>query len=85
MPYPERPRQGPLPQFKGTRGQWLPPGRTAELTKFVVEQYAEGRSLRELGELTDRAWREIANILDAAGVRRRPPGAQIISNSHRAP
>jgi hypothetical protein len=81
--YPARPRRDPLPQFRGTRGQWLPPGRTAELTRFVVEKYVAGMSLREIGELTDRAWREVANILDAAGVPRRPSGAQTVPGSRR--
>ncbi|GAA1616302.1 hypothetical protein GCM10009789_82850 [Kribbella sancticallisti] len=85
MPYPARPRRDPLPQFKGTAGQWLPPGRAAELTAFVVAKYDEGLSLREIGELTDRAWREIANVLDAAGIRRRSTGAPIVPGSRRHP
>jgi Helix-turn-helix domain len=80
MPYPARPHHDPLSQFAGTRGQWLPPGGTAELTKYVVREYAQGRSLRELAELTDRSWSEVRKILAAAGVRRRPAGAQRISS-----
>ncbi|MGZ0153755.1 helix-turn-helix domain-containing protein (plasmid) [Kribbella sp. WER1] len=85
MPYPERPRHQPLPQFKGTAGQWLPPGRAAELREFVVAKYDEGLSLRELGELTDRSWREIKNVLDEAGVPLRPRGAPVVPGSRRHP
>ncbi|WP_432951362.1 helix-turn-helix domain-containing protein (plasmid) [Kribbella sp. CA-253562] len=85
MPYPARPRRDPLPQFKGTAGQWLSPGRTAELTDFVVAKYGDGLSLRELGELTDRSWREIKNVLDAAGVPLRSRGAPIVPGSRRHP
>lgn len=58
-----------------------PAGRP-KLTRFVVTKH-EGISLPEIGELTDRAWREVANILDAAGVPRRPSGAQAIPGSRR--
>lgn len=69
MPYPMRPRREPLPQFVGTHG------RPPELRSYVASEYAAGRSLRELAELTDRSWSEIRNLLAAAGVRRREAGA----------
>jgi predicted HTH domain antitoxin len=46
---------------------------------FVLEQYQEGRSLREIAELTDRSFSAIRNILDTRGVQRRPPGAQAMT------
>lgn len=42
---------------------------------FVVEQYASGRSLREIAELTDRSHSAVRNILNKHGVSRRAPGA----------
>ncbi|MGY1684959.1 helix-turn-helix domain-containing protein [Geodermatophilus sp. SYSU D00867] len=38
-----------------------------------MEQYAAGRSLRELAELTDRSFSAVRKILDRHGVRRRGP------------
>ena len=81
MPYPARPRRDPLPEFRGQRGLWLPPGPSIRLTQFVVEQYNDGRSLREISELADRSHREVANILHAAGVPRRPVGAARVRQS----
>jgi hypothetical protein len=81
MPYPARPRREPLPEFRGQRGRWLPPGSTSRLTKFVVKQYNDGRSLREISELVDRSHREVANILNAASVPRRPVGAARVRQS----
>ena len=84
MSYPSRPRRDPLPEFTGQRGRWLPPGSTLRLTRFVVEEYNDGRSLREISELVDRSHREVANILNAAGVPRRPVGAaQVRQSTHR--
>jgi hypothetical protein len=37
----------------------------------VVDQYAAGRSLRQIAELTDRSFSAIRSVLDRAGVRRR--------------
>jgi hypothetical protein len=59
--------------------------QTAQLTDFVVKSYTAGLSLREIGELTDRAWREIGNILTAAGVPRRRIGARVVPGSRRHP
>lgn len=50
---------------------------------FIVEHYAEGRSLRELSDLTDRSFSAVRNILAKHGVRRRPLGAAALSE--RAP
>jgi hypothetical protein len=83
MPYPARPRREPLPEFAGRRGRWLPPGSTIRLTQFVVKQYNDGRSLREISELVDRSHREVANILHAVGVPRRQVGAARLPGSRR--
>ena len=73
----------PAASVFGVRAEcgFRPAGRP-KLTRFVVTKH-EGISLPEIGELTDRAWREVANILDAAGVPRRPSGAQAIPGSRR--
>lgn len=42
---------------------------------FIVAAYADGRSLRELAELTDRSHSAVRNILAKHGVLRRPRGA----------
>ncbi len=47
----------------------------AQVERFVVDQYAAGRSLRELAELTDRSFSAVRKILDRHGVRRRGVGA----------
>ena len=81
MAYPSRPRLKPLPQFAGrTR-----PGTrvSAELVRYVLEQYAGGRSLREIAELTDRTHSAVRNILDRAGVLRRKSGAPMLPNVRR--
>jgi predicted transcriptional regulator len=47
--------------------------------RYVVEQYAAGRSLRELAELTDRSFSAVRNILNRHGVPRRPAGARPVT------
>lgn len=75
MPYPSRPVLNPLPEFKGTATVRQTPEQRARLISFAAEQYAAGRSLREVGELTDRTQSAVRRALDAAGVRRRGRGA----------
>lgn len=48
---------------------------------FIVEQYALGRSLRQLAELTDRSFSAVRNTLDKHGVRRRSAGAAALSTA----
>jgi hypothetical protein len=75
MPYPPRPQLRPMPEFVGTavsRPDWAVQARVG---RFVLEQYAAGRSLREIAELTDRSWSAVRNILHKHGVRRRLGGA----------
>ena len=50
----------------------------ARVEAFVLEQYAGGRSLREIAELTDRSHSAVRNILDKHGVRRRGRGATVV-------
>ena len=45
---------------------------------FIIEQYAAGRSLRELSELTDRSFNAVRHILDRRGIRRRSAGAAVL-------
>jgi len=74
VPYPPRPQLKPLPEFAG---QTHPGTRaTKRLIEFVLAQYAAGLSLREIAELTDRTHSAVRNILDRAGVPRRPTGAR---------
>ena len=75
MVYPGRPVLETLPQFRGTNSTRPTPEQRAELLAFVAEQYAAGRSLRELAELSGRTQTAIRRALDAAGVQRRPRGA----------
>jgi hypothetical protein len=73
VPYPPRPHLKPLPQFAGG-GR---PGVAADATlkRFVIEQYRDGRSLREIAELTNRSFGACRNILQRAGELRRGVGA----------
>jgi len=75
MPYPARPRLDPLPQWKGTRNR-LRGDQLGALKAFVIACYADGLSLRQIAELTDRTWSDIRAILRAEGVPSRPVGTQ---------
>ena len=79
MPYPPRPQRRPLPEFVGTAVPRPDPAVQARVERFVLEQYAAGRSLREIAELTDRSFSAVRNILGKHGVRRRATGAVSIS------
>ncbi|WP_420113773.1 helix-turn-helix domain-containing protein [Pseudactinotalea sp.] len=84
MVYPSRPALRVLPQFVGTAGtQGQSPEQRQRLREFVAAEYAAGRSLRELGELTGRSQSAVRRSLDEAGVRRRPRGAQPASADRR--
>lgn len=76
MPYPGRPVLEPLPQFRGTAGTRQTPQQRAALLEYVAREYRDGRSLRELAQLTDRTQTAIRRALDQAGVPRRGRGAQ---------
>jgi hypothetical protein len=75
VPYPPRPQLQALPEFAGTALSRPDPAVQARVEAFVLEQYADGRSLREIAELTDRSFSAVRNILDKYGVRRRERGA----------
>jgi hypothetical protein len=75
VPYPPRPQLRPLPEFIGTRDS-AHPVLQARLETFVVGQYAEGRSLREIAELVDRSQTAVRRALDKHQVVRRPSGAR---------
>lgn len=77
MPYPPRPQLRPLPQFAGTARTGTVPSSQLQnqLEAYVVTAYAEGRSLREIGELVDRSQIAVRRVLDKYQVPRRPVGA----------
>jgi len=50
----------------------------ARVEEYIVEQYAAGRSLRELVELTDRSFSAVRSILTRRGVHRRTAGAAVM-------
>lgn len=65
----------------GVRGHRRPrpnPQVQARVEAFMVEQYAAGRSLRQLAELTDRSFSAVRNILNRRGVHRRGAGAEAL-------
>lgn len=84
MPYPARPSLSVLPQFANTAGVRQSAEQRAALLAFVSAQYAAGRSLRELAELTGRTQTAVRRALDQAEVPRRPAGAPKASPSRRA-
>ncbi|WP_138757669.1 helix-turn-helix domain-containing protein [Modestobacter altitudinis] len=75
MPYPPRPQLQPLPEFVATAVSRPDPAVQARVEAFVLEQYAAGRSLREIAELTDRSFSAVRKILDKHRVQRRDVGA----------
>ena len=79
MPYPPRPLLRPRPEFTGTRDS-AHPLLLARLEAFVVTQYAEGRSLREIAELVDRSQTAVRRALDKHQVPRRPVGARPVAD-----
>jgi hypothetical protein len=75
VPCPPRPRLRPLPEFAGTASPQPNLEVQARVEAFIVEQYAAGRSLRQLAELTDRSFSAVHNIRNRRGVHRRGVGA----------
>ncbi|WP_369137393.1 helix-turn-helix domain-containing protein [Modestobacter versicolor] len=84
MPYPPRPLLRPLPEFAGTASPQPDRAVQARVERFVLEQYAEGRSLRELAELTDRSFSAVRKILDKHGIKRRGSGAQPLASTDQS-
>ncbi|MGY1832607.1 helix-turn-helix domain-containing protein [Geodermatophilus sp. SYSU D01180] len=75
VPYPPRPLLRPLPEFAGSAHPRPDLALQRSVEDYIRREYAAGRSLRELAELTDRSHSAIRNILDKHGVRRRGVGA----------
>lgn len=75
MPYPSRKVYDVLPEFEGTA---TTSGQTPEqrrlLREFVATAYQQGRSLRELAELTGRTQTAVRRAFEEAGVPRRGRG-----------
>ena len=81
MPYPPGPQLRPLPEFVGSASPRPNADLQARVERYIVEQYAAGRSLRELAELTDRSFSAVRNILVRHGVLRRGRGAAAIRHA----
>lgn len=82
MAYPSRPVLHVLPQFRGDLKNGYNRFQRDRFDRFAAEQYAAGRSLREIGELTGRTQAAVRASLDRTGTPRRGPGAPTI-NEHR--
>src|SRR3954452_13431603 len=67
MPYPPRPQLRPLAPFVGTASPRPDSAVQERVEAFIVEQYAAGRSLRELSELTDRSSARCATSSTSTG------------------
>lgn len=85
MPYPGRPVLEPLPQFRGTAGVRQSPEQRGELLAFVAREYRNGRSLRQLAELTDRSQTAVRRALAQAGVTLRQRGAYRVQDEAETP
>lgn len=83
MAYPSRKSLDPLPRFTASSGTRQTSDQRADLLAFVAAEYASGRSLRELAELTDRTQTAVRRALDQAGVARRPSGAPRVDRKTR--
>jgi len=79
VPYPPRSQLRPLPEFTSTRDS-AHPLLQARLETFIVGQYSEGRSLREIAELVDRSQTAVRRALDKHRVPRRPSGARPLAD-----
>ncbi len=84
MPYPPRPQRRPLSEFAGSAVSRPGPEVQDRVEAFVLEQYAGGRSLREIAELTDRSHSAVRNILNKHDVRRRRRGAAVAEQSDQS-
>jgi hypothetical protein len=73
--YPPGPRLRPLPEFSGTAKPRPDPTLQARVEAFIVEQYAAGRSLRQLAELTDQSFSAVGTSSPGRCVHRRGAGA----------
>lgn len=85
MSYPSRPVLTVLDQFRDTASVRQSAAQRHQLLKFVTVEYQQGKSLRELAELTGRTQSAVRRALDQAGVVRRPRGAQPLASASRHP
>lgn len=83
MAYHARPRLQVAPQFVGTNSVRQTAAQRDQLLEFVAAQYAQGRSVHQLAELTGRSQSAVRRALDQAGVTRRPPGAPPLADRPR--
>jgi hypothetical protein len=84
MSYPPRPQLRPRPEFKGTATPGRPaPDAHQRVVDYVLAEYAAGRSLRQIAELTDRSFSAVRNILHRAGIHRREAGAPPLPSARR--
>lgn len=83
MAYPSRPSLPVLPEFVGTATTRQTSEQRAALLEFASREYAAGRSLRQIAEMTGRTQSAIRRALDQAGVERRGPGALPVSLTER--
>lgn len=81
MPYPSRPTLEVLPQFRGDLKNGYNRFQRDRFDRFAAEQYAAGRSLREIGELTGRTQGAVRASLDRTGTPRRGRGAPPLTSS----
>ena len=68
-----------LPELVGTNGTRQTVEQRRRLISFVAAEYAAGRSIHELAELTGRTQGAVRRALDQAGVTRRGRGAPTIT------
>ena len=79
MPYPGRPVLEMLPQFAGTATVRQTAAQRRRLLDFCARQYAAGRSIHEVAQLTGRSQTAVRRALDQADVPRRGRGAPPIT------
>jgi DNA-binding NarL/FixJ family response regulator len=72
-------------EFVGSNKSRPDPVVQRRVEGFVLTRYAEGKSLREIAELTDRSYSAVRNMLDKHGVRRRPSGAGVVDDQSGPP
>ncbi|MFC7596978.1 helix-turn-helix domain-containing protein [Terrabacter sp. GCM10028922] len=76
MPYPGRRVLHVLPEFVGTAGIRQTREQRARLLAFCADQYAAGRSIHELAELTGRSQAVLCTCQQVATRGRPRPNAR---------
>jgi hypothetical protein len=91
VPYQPWPELAPLPEFAGSASSRADPTLQVRVEAFIVEQYADGRSFRELAEATDRSFSAVRNTLGQAwgppprGRNRAAARVECLTNTSLAP